>query len=157
VLLLKGSNPSQVLEGVHEQVQALNSGILPPDTKLAPYSDRTDLVRTTVHRVSQTLLEGIGWWCWCWCCFWGARAGALMVAITVPFSLLFAFICMRFTHIPANLLSLGAIDFGIIVDAAIVIMENILRHREENPDVPLAEEHARESAIQWRGRYFSRR
>jgi len=148
VLLLKGSNPSQVLEGVHEQVQALNSGILPPDTKLAPYSDRTDLVRTTVHRVSQTLLEGIGLVVLVLVLFLGSASGALMVAITVPFSLLFAFICMRFTHIPANLLSLGAIDFGIIVDAAIVIMENILRHREENPDVPLAEEHARESAIQ---------
>jgi heavy metal efflux system protein len=80
--------------------------------------------------------------------FLGSASGALMVAITVPFSLLFAFICMRFTHIPANLLSLGAIDFGIIVDAAIVIMENILRHREEHPEVPLAEEHARASAIQ---------
>jgi heavy metal efflux system protein len=148
VLLLKGSNPSQVLEGVHAQVEALNSGILPPDTKLVPYSDRTDLVRTTVHRVSQTLLEGIGLVLLVLVLFLGSASGALMVAITVPFSLLFAFICMRFTHIPANLLSLGAIDFGIIVDAAIVIMENILRHREQHPDVPLAEEHARASAIQ---------
>ncbi|HET8966249.1 MAG TPA: CusA/CzcA family heavy metal efflux RND transporter, partial [Candidatus Acidoferrum sp.] len=148
VLLLKGSNPSQVLEGVHAEVEALNSGVLPPDTKLVAYSDRTDLVRTTVHRVSQTLLEGIGLVLLVLVLFLGSASGALMVAITVPFSLLFAFICMRFTHIPANLLSLGAIDFGIIVDAAIVIMENILRHREENPDVPLAEEHARESAIQ---------
>src|SRR5215472_15339101 len=148
VLLLKGSNPSQVLEGVHAEVDALNSGILPPDTKLVPYSDRTDLVRTTVHRVSQTLLEGIGLVLLVLVLFLGSASGALMVAITVPFSLLFAFICMRFTHIPANLLSLGAIDFGIIVDAAIVIMENILRHREEHPDAPLAEEHARASAIQ---------
>jgi cobalt-zinc-cadmium resistance protein CzcA len=148
VLLLKGMNPSQVLEGVHAQVQALNNGILPPDTKLVPYSDRTDLVHTTVHRVSQTLLEGIGLVVLVLVLFLGSTRGALMVAITVPFSLLFAFICMRFTHIPANLLSLGAIDFGIIVDAAIVVMENILRHREENPDVPLAEEHARVSAIQ---------
>jgi len=148
VLLLKGSNPSQVLEGVHAEVAALNSGILPPDTKLVPYSDRTDLVRTTVHRVSQTLLEGIGLVLLVLVLFLGSASGALMVAITVPFSLLFAFICMRFTHIPANLLSLGAIDFGIIVDAAIVIMENILRHREEHPDAPLAEEHARASAIQ---------
>src|SRR5215467_3764219 len=147
VLLLKGSNPSQVLEGVHAEVEALNSGILPPDTKLVPYSDRTDLVETTVHRVSQTLLEGMGLVLLVLVLFLGSASGALMVAITVPFSLLFAFICMRFTHIPANLLSLGAIDFGIIVDAAIVIMENILRHREENPDIPLAEEHARTSAI----------
>ena len=148
VLLLKGSNPSQVLEGVHAQVQALNGGILPPDTKVVPYSDRTDLVHTTVHRVSQTLLEGIGLVLLVLVLFLGSASGALMVAITVPFALLFAFICMRFTNIPANLLSLGAIDFGIIVDAAIVIMENILRHREEHPDLPLAEEHARASAIQ---------
>jgi cobalt-zinc-cadmium resistance protein CzcA len=148
VLLLKGSNPSQVLQGVHAQVEALNSGILPADTKVVPYSDRTDLVHTTVHRVSQTLLEGIALVLLVLVLFLGSASGALMVAITVPFSLLFAFICMRFTHIPANLLSLGAIDFGIIVDAAIVIMENILRHREENPDAPLAEEHARASAIQ---------
>lgn len=157
VLLLKGSNPSQVLEGVHAQVEALNGGILPPDTKLVPYSDRTDLVRTTVHRVSQTLLEGIGLVLLVLVLFLGSASGALMVAITVPFSLLFAFICMRFTHIPANLLSLGAIDFGIIVDAAIVIMENILRHREQHPDVPLAEEHARASAIQVARPIFSRR
>ncbi|HTT33575.1 MAG TPA: CusA/CzcA family heavy metal efflux RND transporter [Methylomirabilota bacterium] len=148
VLLLKGMNPSQVLEGVHAQVQALNNGILPPDTKLAPYLDRTDLVHTTVHRVSHTLLEGMGLVLLVLLLFLGSARGALMVAITVPFSLLFAFICMRFTNIPANLLSLGAIDFGIIVDASIVVMENILRHREEYPEAALAEENARQSAIE---------
>lgn len=148
VLLLKGMNPSQVLEGVHAQVSALNNGILPPDTKVVPYLDRTDLVHTTVHRVSQTLLEGMGLVLIVLLLFLGSARGALMVAVTVPFALLFAFICMRFTNIPANLLSLGAIDFGIIVDAAIVVMENILRHREENPDSPLSEENARQSAIE---------
>ena len=148
VLLLKGMNPSQVLEGVHAQVNALNHGILPPDTKVMPYLDRTDLVHTTVHRVSQTLLEGMSLVLLVLLLFLGSARGALMVAITVPFSLLFAFICMRFTNIPANLLSLGAIDFGIIVDAAIVVMENILRHREEHPDSPLSEENARQSAIE---------
>ena len=148
VLLLKGMNPSQVLEGVHEQVNALNNGILPPDTKVVPYLDRSDLVHTTVHRVSQTLLEGMGLVLLVLLLFLGSARGALMVAITVPFSLLFAFICMRFTNIPANLLSLGAIDFGIIVDAAIVVMENILRHREEHPESSLSEENARQSAIE---------
>ena len=148
VLLLKGMNPSQVLEGVHAQVNALNNGILPPDTKVMPYLDRTNLVHTTVHRVSQTLLEGMSLVLLVLLLFLGSARGALMVAITVPFSLLFAFICMRFTNIPANLLSLGAIDFGIIVDAAIVVMENILRHREEHPDSPLSEENARQSAIE---------
>ena len=148
VLLLKGMNPSQVLEGVHAQVDALNHGILPADTKLVPYLDRTQLVHTTVHRVSQTLLEGMGLVLLVLLLFLGSARGALMVAITVPFALLFAFICMRFTNIPANLLSLGAIDFGIIVDAAIVVMENILRHREEHLDSPLSEENARQSAIE---------
>jgi len=148
VLLLKGMNPSQVLEGVQTQVDALNHGILPPDTKLVPYVDRTDLVHTTVHRVSQTLLEGMGLVILVLLLFLGSARGALMVAVTVPFSLLFAFICMRFTHIPANLLSLGAIDFGIIVDASIVVMENILRHREEHPEEQLGEEMARQSAIE---------
>jgi cobalt-zinc-cadmium resistance protein CzcA len=148
VLLLKGQNPSQVLEGVHVEVQALNSGILPPDTKLVPYVDRTELVHTTVHRVSQTLIEGMGLVLLVLILFLGSARAAFIVAITVPFSLLFAFICMRFTHIPANLLSLGAIDFGIIVDAAIVIMENILRRREEDPESPLGEENARSAAIQ---------
>jgi heavy metal efflux system protein len=148
VLLLKGQNPSQVLEGVHVEVQALNSGILPPDTKLVPYVDRTELVHTTVHRVSQTLIEGMGLVLLVLILFLGSARAAFIVAITVPFSLLFAFICMRFTHIPANLLSLGAIDFGIIVDAAIVIMENTLRRREEDPESPLGEENARSAAIQ---------
>jgi len=148
VLLLKGQNPSQVLEGVHTQVQALNSGILPPDTRLVPYVDRTELVHTTVHRVSQTLIEGMGLVLLVLILFLGSARAAFIVAITVPFSLLFAFICMRFTHIPANLLSLGAIDFGIIVDAAIVIMENILRRREEDPESPLGEENARSAALQ---------
>jgi cobalt-zinc-cadmium resistance protein CzcA len=148
VLLLRGMNPSQVLEGVHSQVNALNNGILPPDVKVAPYIDRTDLVHTTVTRVSHTLLEGMGLVLIVLILFLGGARAALMVAITVPFSLLFAFICMHFTDIPANLLSLGAIDFGIIVDAAIVVMENILRHREENPDWVMSEDDAVASAIQ---------
>jgi cobalt-zinc-cadmium resistance protein CzcA len=148
VLLLRGNNPSLVLGGVHAQVNLLNNGVLPPDVKVVPYVDRTELVHTTVTRVSHTLLEGMGLVLIVLILFLGSARAALMVAVTVPFSLLFAFICMRFTNIPANLLSLGAIDFGIIVDAAIVVMENILRHREENPDWVLGEEDAVKSAIQ---------
>ena len=80
-----------------------------------------------------------------------------MVAVTVPFSLLFAFICMRFTNIPANLLSLGAIDFGIIVDASIVVMENILRHREENPDWVMSETMRWPRPFRWPARSSSPR
>jgi cobalt-zinc-cadmium resistance protein CzcA len=148
VLLLRGNNPSLVLGGVHAQVNLLNNGVLPPDVKVVPYVDRTELVHTTVTRVSHTLLEGMGLVLIVLILFLGSARAALMVAVTVPFSLLFAFICMRFTNIPANLLSLGAIDFGIIVDASIVVMENILRHREENPDWVLGEEDAVKSAIQ---------
>jgi cobalt-zinc-cadmium resistance protein CzcA len=148
VLLLRGMNPSIVLEGVHQQVDALNHGILPPDVRLVPYLDRTQLVHTTIHRVSQTLLEGMGLVLLVLILFLGSAQGALLVAITVPLSLLFAFILMRFTGIPANLLSLGAIDFGIIVDASIVVMENILRHKEENPKGKLGERDARISATQ---------
>ena len=148
VLLLRGMNPTDVLEGVHAQVNALNNGILPADVKVAPYLDRTDLVHTTVTRVGHTLLEGMGLVLIILILFLGSARGALMVAATVPFALLFAFICMRFTNIPANLLSLGAIDFGIIVDASIVVMENILRHREENPDWVMSEDDAIASAIQ---------
>jgi heavy metal efflux system protein len=148
VLLLRGMNPSVVLEGVHSQVGALNHGILPPDVRLVPYVDRTELVHTTVHRVTQTLLEGMGLVLLVLILFLGSWRAALMVAVTVPLSLLFAFILMRFTGIPANLLSLGAIDFGIIVDASIVLMENILRHREENPKAKLSERDVRIAAIQ---------
>jgi heavy metal efflux system protein len=148
VLLLRGRNPSQVLEGVHAQVDRLNHGVLPADVRLVPYLDRTDLVHTTVHRVSETLLEGMGLVILVLLLFLGSARAALMVAITVPFSLLFAFILMRFTSIPANLLSLGAIDFGIIVDGSIVVMENILRNREEMPDAQLGEAKAGTAAVQ---------
>jgi cobalt-zinc-cadmium resistance protein CzcA len=148
VLLLRGMNPSVVLDGIHEQVNALNHGMLPPDVRLVPYLDRTELVHTTVHRVSQTLLEGMGLVLIVLILFLGSWRAALMVAVTVPVSLLFAFILMRFTQIPANLLSLGAIDFGIIVDASIVLMENILRYREEHPESSLSEQDARMAAIQ---------
>jgi heavy metal efflux system protein len=148
VLLLRGMNPSAVLTGVHTQVDALNHGVLPPDVRVVPYMDRTVLVGTTVDRVSRTLLEGMGLVVLVLILFLGRVRGALIVALTIPLSLLFAFILMRTTNIPANLLSLGAIDFGIIVDAAIVVLENILRAREAKPDEPMTEEVAQRSALQ---------
>ena len=148
VLLLRGMNPSIVLAGVHQQVDTLNHGVLPPDVRLVPYLDRRQLVHTTVRRVGQTLLEGMTLVLIVLILFLGSPRSALIVAITIPFSLLFAFILMRYTNIPANLLSLGAIDFGIIVDASIVVMENILRQREEHPQAKLSERDARISATQ---------
>ncbi|WP_128331488.1 efflux RND transporter permease subunit [Apibacter sp. HY039] len=139
VLLLKGQNPSVVLEGIHEAVDDLNTQILPEGVKIHTFLDRTELVNTTLNTVSHTLLEGMSLVVVVLIVFLGSWRGALLVAITIPLSLLIAFILMHFTNIPANLLSLGAIDFGIIVDGAIVMMETILRKREEEPDRELKE------------------
>lgn len=148
VLLLRGGNPSRVLTDIHRKVDALNGGILPPDVKVVPYLDRTDLVSTTVNTVSHTLLEGMGLVIIVLLLFLGSARTALLIAVTIPLSLLFSFILMATTDIPANLLSLGAIDFGILVDGAIVVLENVLRRREEKPDAALSEEDVREAAVQ---------
>lgn len=139
VLLLKHENPSVVLDKIHQYVDELNNGILPEGVKIHTFLDRTDLVETTLHTVSWTLIEGISLVVIVLIVFLGNWRGALLVAITIPISLLFAFIMMHFTNIPANLLSLGAIDFGIIVDGAIVMMESILKKREDNPEEELKE------------------
>ncbi len=139
VLLLRGENPSVVLEGIHEAVAELNNGGLPDGVSIHTFLDRTELVETTLHTVSYTLLEGMALVIIVLIVFLGSWRGALLVAVTIPLALLIAFILMHFTDIPANLLSLGAIDFGIIVDGAIVMMETILKKREDNPLLPLKE------------------
>ncbi|MDM1509450.1 efflux RND transporter permease subunit [Myroides odoratimimus] len=139
VLLLKHENPSVVLDKIHQYVAELNNGLLPEGVRIHTFLDRTDLVDTTLHTVSTTLIEGISLVVIVLIVFLGSWRGALLVAITIPVSLLFAFIMMHFTDIPANLLSLGAIDFGIIVDGAIVMMESILKKREDNPEEELKE------------------
>ena len=148
VLLLRGVNPTLVLDEVHAKIEHLNHGTLPPDVKVVPYLDRTELVHTTLHTVSHTLLEGMGLVLLVLILFLGSPRSALIVALTIPLALLIAFILMATTNIPANLLSLGAVDFGIIVDGAIVVLENILRKREEQPDVVLTEDDAKQAAIQ---------
>lgn len=139
VLLLKGQNPSVVLEGVNQAIDELNNTTLPAEVQIHPFMDRTQLVETTLTTVSHTLLEGMGLVIIVLIIFLGSWRGALLVAITIPIALLTAFILMHFTHVPANLLSLGAIDFGIIVDGAIVMMEAILKKREKNEDEELTE------------------
>jgi cobalt-zinc-cadmium resistance protein CzcA len=148
VLLLRGQNPSVVLDGIHEKVHQLNHGGLPSDVKIVPYLDRTGLVHTTLHTVSHTLIEGMVLVVFVLLLFLHSVRGSLIVALTIPLSLLIAFILMRLTNIPANLLSLGAIDFGIIVDGAIVVLENIMRRREEHPRARLTESEARHAATQ---------
>lgn len=139
VVMLKGQNPSVVLEGIHQAVDNLNKNILPEGVTIRPYLDRTNLINKTLDTVSHTLLEGMALVIIVLIVFLGNWRGALIVAITIPLALLVAFILMKFTNIPANLLSLGAIDFGIIVDGAIVMMETILKKREKNPDEVLDE------------------
>ena len=133
VLLLKGENPSEVLSGINEAINELNNSTLPRSVNIHTFLDRTELVDTTLNTVSRTLLEGMSLVVILLIVFLGSWRGALLVAITIPLSLLIAFILMYFTNIPANLLSLGAIDFGIIVDGAIVMMESILKKREDDP------------------------
>lgn len=140
VQMLRGENPSQVLEGVHQAVDELNNETLPKGTHLHVFMDRTNLVDTTLHTVSHTLLEGMVLVVLVLILFLGSWSGALLVALTIPLSLLIAFILMQLTDIPANLLSLGAIDFGILVDGAIVMMETVLKKRERHPDELLTEE-----------------
>src|SRR5215471_7653446 len=128
VLLRKGANADTALEGIHQEVEELNHHILPPGVKIVPFIDRSDLVHFTSHTVLHNLTEGMILVSIILFLFLGNVRGALIVAATIPFSLLFASICLDLNHIPANLLSLGALDFGMVVDGAVVMVENILRH-----------------------------
>lgn len=148
VLMLKYQNPSQVLEGVHAKVEQLNKRLAPMGVKIAPYIDRDDLVKLTVHKVSHTVLEGVGLVCIVLILFLGSPRSAIVAAVAIPIALVTVFIIMAATKMPANLFSLGAIDFGIIVDGAIVVMEAILRRREENPTIELHEEDILETTSQ---------
>ncbi len=139
VQLLRHQNPTKVLEGVHRAVDELNNDILPEGVNIHPFMDRTNLVNTTLHTVSHTLAIGVFLVLLVLIIFLGSWRGALLVAITIPLSLLIAFLLMYLTKIPANLLSLGAIDFGIIVEGSIVMMETILKKREDHPHLELEE------------------
>jgi heavy metal efflux system protein len=128
VLLRKGANADEALRGVEAKVKELNERILPPGVKVVPFIDRTDLVHFTTHTVLHNLTEGIILVAIVLFLFLGNVRGALIVALTIPFSLLFAATCLNLRGIPANLLSLGALDFGMVVDGAVVMVENIVRH-----------------------------
>ncbi len=131
VLLRKGADTDSALEGlhgIHAKVKELNEHLLPPGVKVVPFLDRSDLVHYTTHTVLHNLTEGIILVAIILFAFLGNVRGALVVALTIPFALLFASICLDLRHIPANLLSLGALDFGMVVDGAVVMVENIVRH-----------------------------
>src|SRR5580698_2653568 len=128
VLLRKGADSDDVLKAIHAKVDELNNVILPSGVKIVPFIDRSELVEFTTHTVLHNLTEGIILVVIILFLFLGNTRAALIVAVTIPFSLLFASICLSLRHIPANLLSLGALDFGMVVDGAVVMIENIVRH-----------------------------
>lgn len=127
ILLRRGENPSEVLALLKDQIQRLHENELPTGVKLRILYDRSFLIDHSLTTVGHTLFEGISIVVIILIFFFGSIRSALVVSITIPFSLLFAFILMRLTGIPANLLSLGAIDFGIIVDGACVMAEHLIR------------------------------
>jgi len=128
VLMRKGADSDTTLKGIHAKVDELNNFILPSGVKIVPFIDRSELVEFTTHTVLHNLTEGIILVVIILFLFLGNTRAALIVAVTIPFSLLFASICLSLRHIPANLLSLGALDFGMVVDGAVVMIENIVRH-----------------------------
>jgi cobalt-zinc-cadmium resistance protein CzcA len=128
VLLRKGANADTTIEDIHAKVRELNEHILPPGVQIVPFLDRSDLVHYTTHTVLHNLTEGVLLVSVILFFFLGNARGALIVALTIPFSLLFASICLDLNKIPANLLSLGALDFGMVVDGSVVVIENIVRH-----------------------------
>jgi cobalt-zinc-cadmium resistance protein CzcA len=136
VFLRKGADTATMLEALHKMVNRLNTQILPPGVKIVPYLDRDDLVHYTTHTVLHNLAEGMILVVIILFIFLGNVRGAIIVSLTIPFSLLFASICLDLRHISANLLSLGALDFGMVVDGAVVMVENIVRHLNRPEEAP---------------------
>jgi cobalt-zinc-cadmium resistance protein CzcA len=130
VLLRKGAEADSTLDALHEKIAQLNEHQMPAGVKLVPHLDRSDLVHYTTHTVLRNLTDGVLLVTLVLFLFLGNVRSALIVTITIPFALLFAAILLDLSHIPANLLSLGALDFGMVVDGSVVMIENILRHAE---------------------------
>jgi len=140
VLLQKGDDTQTALKGIEAETAKLDGskdqpGLLPPGVKVVPFLDRADLLEYTTHTVEHNLMEGIILVVIILFLFLGNVRGALIVSLMIPFSLLFASICLDLRHIPANLLSLGALDFGMVVDGAVVMVENIIRHLGHHKDL----------------------
>jgi heavy metal efflux system protein len=138
VALQKGDDAQPTLEGIHQKVKELNDQILPKGVRIKSFIDRSDLLHLTTNTVLGNLTVGMILVVVILFLFLGNARGALIVALTIPFSLLFAATCLDLAHIPANLLSLGALDFGMVVEGAVVMVENIVRHLAHagNPRTP---------------------
>jgi len=143
VLLLLGENPSHVIQGIHQKVDELNQRLAIQGVRLVPYIDRDDLIQATIKKVSHTVLEGIGLVFLVLILFLGSPRSACVVAVTIPMALVSIFALMNATGMSANLFSLGAIDFGVIVDGAIVVTEAVLLWRERHPDSPMTTDDVR--------------
>jgi cobalt-zinc-cadmium resistance protein CzcA len=140
ILLRRGENPKDVLDAVHAAIAVINRDVLPRGMYISPFYDRTRMVDTTLHTVGHNMIEGavlVSLVLWL---FLRAVSGSLAVAVTMPLALLTAFVGLYYAGVPANLLSMGAIDFGILLDGAVILVENAYRHlAEERPppdDVP---------------------
>jgi cobalt-zinc-cadmium resistance protein CzcA len=131
ILMRRGEQTQNVLEGVEKKTAELNRGVLPPDVKIRPYYDRSDLVRVTTDTVEWNLIRGMAFVLLVLIFFLVSVRAAVITALTIPLALLFAFIFLNATGEAANLLSIGAIDFGIIIDGTIVMVENIYRELSE--------------------------
>jgi cobalt-zinc-cadmium resistance protein CzcA len=146
VLLQKGDDSDPVLKGIHDEVDKLNHGILPAGVKVAPFLDRSDLVKYTVETVEHNLSMGMILVAIILFLFLGNVRGAIIVTLTIPFALMFASICLDLSHIPANLLSLGALDFGMLVDGSVVMIENMVRHLSQQDDTRTPAQKIRDAA-----------
>jgi heavy metal efflux system protein len=125
IVMRKGENPSEVVKNVEAKIRYLNQYVLPADTKIVPYYDRSDLINYATHTVLHNLIEGVLLVVVLISLFLFDWRATVVVAVIIPISLLFAFICLHLMHMSANLLSLGAVDFGIILDGTIVMVEGI--------------------------------
>ena len=127
ILMRVGEQAQVVLKQIQEMTKELNAHVLPPDVKILPYYDRSELIEETTKTVERNLTRGMVLVLIVLGIFLLSARAALIVALTIPFALMFAFICLDWRQIPANLLSIGAIDFGILVDGAVVMVENVFR------------------------------
>jgi cobalt-zinc-cadmium resistance protein CzcA len=148
VMGLKYANVSETIDGIHAKVEELRKQLEPDDVHIVAVLDRSDLVAATVSKIAHTLLEGIGLVIVVLMLFLGSPRSALVVAVTIPLAVVSIFVLMNAAHMSASMLSLGALDFGVIVDGAIVVTENTLRRRESKPTEELTEEDVRSATSQ---------
>ena len=147
VIMRKGENPSAVLEGIKAKIAEINARYLPKGVQIVPYYDRSWLIDKTLRTVFGNLLEGALLVCAVLLLFLSNVRAALIVAAVIPLSLLGTFLGLTFLGIPANLLSLGAMDFGIIVDGAVIVVENIFRRLGQLNNDQVRDPAARRNAV----------